>query len=130
LTAYESRASLEAVLNRLAEFLRTDRAFLEGSQGKMLTVSFEFPDLETFFYTSLRNGQVEAGLGQSAESPTVELVMDSEIFDQIFSGQMNPAKAAVKGDLAFSGNMAEAIRFQGLMPNFIRLYQKALNQQP
>ena len=64
MTVFESRESLERVLTRLAELVQTDPAFLKASQDKTLTVSMEFPDLETFFYTSFHDGQVEAGLGE------------------------------------------------------------------
>ncbi|HIE38414.1 MAG TPA: hypothetical protein EYP77_04980, partial [Anaerolineae bacterium] len=46
-------------------------------------------------------------------------------FDRIFSGKLNPAKAAMKGDLAFSGNAATAMRFQSTLSDFIRLYRQA-----
>ena len=125
---YESRESLEKVLATLAELVQTDAAFIEASHGKTLTVSMELPDLEAFFYTHFQDGQVEAGLGEPAESATVELVLDSDVFDRVFSGQLNPAKAAMKGDLAFSGNVAAAMRFQGVLPDFVRLYQQAKQQ--
>jgi len=128
MTAYESRESLERVLTNLAELVQMDPAFIEASRGKTLTVSMEFPDLEAFFYTHFLDGQVEAGLGQPAESPTVELVLDSDVFDRVFGGQLNPAKAAMKGDLAFSGNVAAAMRFQGVLSDFVRLYQQAKQQ--
>jgi putative sterol carrier protein len=125
---YETREALEKVLTKLAELVQTDPAFVAASRGKTLTVSMEFPDLEAFFYTHFQDGQVEAGLGEPAESATVELVLDSDIFDRVFSGQLNPAKAAMKGDLAFSGNVAAAMRFQGVLSDFVRLYQQAKQQ--
>jgi len=125
MSAFETRQALEEVLSRWAELVQADPALLEASRGKNLTVSMEFPDLETFFYTRLQDGRIEAGLGELEEEPTVELVLDSEVFDRVFSGQLNPAKAAMKGDLAFSGNMAAAMRFQGVLSDFVRLYQQA-----
>ena len=125
MTAYASREDLEKVLARLAELIREDAAFAEASRGKKLTVCMEFPDLETFFYTSLQDGAVDAGVGEPEEPPTVELVLDSEVFDAVFSGRLNPAKAAMKGDLAFSGNAAAAMRFQSTLSDFVRLYQQA-----
>ena len=124
MTVFESRESLEEILIRLAELVQTDPVFLEASQGKTLTVSMELPDWEVFFYTRFLDGQVEAGLEEPAET-TIDLVMDSEIFDKVFTGALNPAKAAVKGDLAFSGNVAAAMRFQTLLSDFSRLYQQA-----
>ena len=122
---YETRESLEKVLTRLAELVQSDPAFLEASQGRNLTVNMEFPDLEVFFYTYFLDGRVEAGLGQPEEDPIVELVMDSDIFDRVISGRMNPAKAARKGDMAFSGQVAAAMRFQVVLKDFVRLYKQA-----
>jgi len=122
---YESREDLEKVLGRLAELIQTDPAFIEASKGKNLVVAMEFPDLEVFFHTRFQDGTVAAGLGEPEEEPTVELVMDSDVFDRIFSGKLNPAKAAMKGDLAFSGNAAAAMKFQKTLSDFIRLYQQA-----
>jgi putative sterol carrier protein len=51
--------------------------------------------------------------------------MDSDIFDGMFTGQVNAAKAAMKGDLAFSGNVAAAMRLQSLMDDFKRIYLQA-----
>ncbi|HHS96967.1 MAG TPA: SCP2 sterol-binding domain-containing protein, partial [Chloroflexi bacterium] len=97
----------------------------EASKGKNLVVAMEFPDLEVFFHTRFQDGEVTAAVGEPEEEPTVELVMDSDVFDRIFSGKLNPAKAAMKGDLAFSGNAAAAMKFQGTLSDFIRLYQQA-----
>lgn len=122
---YESREALEKVLLRLAELARADPALLEASRGKQLTVSMEFPDLESFFHIRFDNGNVDAGLGEPQEPPTAELVLDSDVFDGIFSGQVNPAKAAMKGELAFSGNASAAMRFQSVLSDFVRLYNQA-----
>ena len=125
MTAYESREALEKVLLRLAELAKADPALIEASRGRQLTVSMEFPDLETFFYTRFQDGKVDAGLGEPEEPATAELVLDSDVFDGIFSGQVNPAKAAMRGDLAFSGNAAAAMRFQSVLADFVRLYNQA-----
>lgn len=128
MTAFETRRDFEEILGRWAELVQDDPALRKASQGKNLLVGMEFPDMETFFYTRLQDGKIEAGLGEVEEEPTVELVLDSDIFDRVFSGQLNPAKAAMKGDLAFSGNVAAAMRFQGVLSDFVRLYKQAKEQ--
>jgi putative sterol carrier protein len=87
-------------------------------------MSFEFPDLEVFFYTRFLDGKVEGGLGE-LEDAEIQLTMDSDIFDGMFTGKVNAAKAAMKGDLAFSGNVAAAMRLQSLMNDYQRVYLAA-----
>lgn len=122
--AFETPEEMKKVLTRLAELLQADEAILEASQGKNLSISYEFPDMEVFFYTRFLDGKVEAGLGE-LEDADMQLTMDSDIFDGMFTGTINAAKAAMKGDLAFSGNVAAAMRLQGLINDFQRIYLQA-----
>lgn len=121
---FETPEEMERVLRKMAEMAQSDEALVEASQGKHLTISYEFPDLDLFFYTNFLDGKVEAGLGEF-EDADVQLTMDSDIFDGMFTGTVNAAKAAMKGDLAFSGNVAAAMRLQGLMGDFQRIYKQA-----
>ena len=121
---FETAEEMQAVLNRMAELMLDDEALLGASEGKHLTISYEFPDLDIFFYTNFLDGDVEAGL-EELEDADIQLTMDSDVFDGMFTGKVNAAKAAMKGDLAFSGNVASAMRLQGLMDDFKRLYQQA-----
>jgi len=108
----------------MAELAQSDEALIKASKGKHLTINYEFPDLDVFFHTNFLDGKIEAGLGE-VEDADVELVMDSDILDGMFSGTINAAKAAMKGDLAFSGNVAKAMRLQSLMGDFQRVYEQA-----
>lgn len=122
--AFETPEEMQEVLSKMAELLQSDAAVLHASKGKNFTISYEFPDLDIFFYTNLLDGNVEAGLGE-LEDADIQLTMDSDIFDGMFTGKVNAAKAAMKGDLAFSGNVASAMRLQGLMDDFKRIYLQA-----
>jgi len=122
--AFETPEEMQKVLSKMAELLQSDVAVLHASKGKNFTISYEFPDLDIFFYTNLLDGNVEAGLGE-LEDADIQLTMDSDIFDGMFTGKVNAAKAAMKGDLAFSGNAASAMRLQGLMDDFKRIYLQA-----
>jgi putative sterol carrier protein len=124
MSTFETPEEMQEVLNKMAELVQSDAALVQASKGKNLTISYEFPDLEIFFYTNFLDGQVEAGLGE-VEEANIQLTMDSDIFDGMFTGKVNAAKAAMKGDLAFSGNVAAAMRLQGLMDDFKRIYVRA-----
>lgn len=121
---FEAPEELEQVLQKMAELAQSDQALIKASRGRNLTIAYEFPDLDIFFYTNFRDGEVEAGLGELEDSD-IYLTMDSDIFDGMFTGKVNAAKAAMKGDLAFSGNVAAAMRLQSLMDDFKRIYLQA-----
>lgn len=124
---FETAEDMQDVLRAMAELIQADAALLQASKGKNLTISYEFPDLDVFFYTNFLDGSVEAGLDEW-EDADIQLTMDSDIFDGMFTGRVNAAKAAMKGELAFSGNVASAMRLQGLMDDFKRLYLQAKGQ--
>jgi putative sterol carrier protein len=124
MATYNTAHDLQQVLSRMAELAETDEALIQASRGRTLTMGYEFPDLDVFFHTNFLDGHVEAGLGE-LDDADIFLTMDSDIFDGMFTGKVNAAKAAMKGDLAFSGNVAAAMRLQGLMDDFKRLYVQA-----
>ena len=125
--AFQTQEELKQVLVKMAELMQSDEALIQASKGKSLSISYEFPDLEVFFYTNFLDGKVEAGVGELEESD-MQLTMDSEVFDGLFTGKVNAAKAAMKGDLAFSGNVAAAMRLQSLMDDFKRIYLQARSE--
>ncbi|MGQ9492445.1 MAG: SCP2 sterol-binding domain-containing protein [Anaerolineae bacterium] len=125
--AFQTPEELKQILARMAELMQSDAALIQASKGKNLTISYEFPDMDVFFYNRFMDGKVEAGLGELEESD-MQLTMDSEIFDGMFTGKVNAAKAAMKGDLAFSGNVAAAMRLQSLLDDFKRIYLQARSE--
>jgi putative sterol carrier protein len=127
MSVFETAEQMTQVLSRMAELAQADGALIKASQGKKLTMAYEFPDLNVFFYTNFLDGQVQAGLGELEDSD-VYLTMDSDVFDGMFTGKVNAAKAAMKGDLAFSGNVAAAMRLQSLMDDFKRIYLQAKSE--
>ena len=124
---FQTAEQMTKVLSRMAELAQADAALIKASQGKKLTMAYEFPDLNVFFYTNFLDGKVEAGLGELEDSD-IYLTMDSDVFDGMFTGKVNAAKAAMKGDLAFSGNVAAAMRLQSLMDDFKRIYLQAKSE--
>ncbi|MBM4430637.1 MAG: hypothetical protein FJ026_09880, partial [Chloroflexi bacterium] len=63
MSVFETPEELQKVLSKMAELLQADAALLQASKDKRLLISYEFPDLEVFFYTNFLNGRIEAGLG-------------------------------------------------------------------
>ncbi len=122
--AFHSPDDMKKVLSKMAELMLSDEAVIKASKGKTLSISFELPDMEVLFYIRFLDGKVEAALGE-LEDAEIQLTMDSDVFDGMLSGTVNAAKAAMKGDLAFSGNVAVAMRLQSLMNDFQRVYLQA-----
>ena len=124
MSAFETPEALKAILVRMAELMQSDPSLIQASKGKNLSISYEFPDLEVAFYNRFLDGRIEAGLG-AVENAEMQLTMDSDVFDGMFTGKVNTAVAAMKGDISFSGNVSAAMKLQGLMKDFQRIYLAA-----
>ncbi len=125
MTAYASKEAMEETLTRSFELMQSDAAFHEGTKKAHLSIGFEIDDLDLTFVIKLDHGSVAAALGASPEEADVELAMSSDAYDRMFTGQLSPMKAALFGDLAFSGDIPAATKLQGLLPEMIRIYKKA-----
>jgi len=82
----------------------------------------EIEDLDLFFYTHFQDGQFTGGLGEFTGEAMVELSMSSEVFDGMFSGELDATAAAMSGELAFSGDVSAAMGLQSLQDDMNRVY--------
>jgi putative sterol carrier protein len=123
-TKYKSAEQMEPVLTRMAELMTRDAGLLKASENTNLTIAYEFPDVGVLFYTRLMDGTVAAGLG-ATYGADIKLRMNSEVFDGMFTGTVNPVSAFELGRLTFSGSMTTAMRLQDLIPDFGRVYLQA-----
>ena len=124
MSAFESKEAMEKVLLKMAELMQSDEALIAGSKGKKVSVCYKFPDLGVFFYNKFVDGKVEAGLGELKDAD-MQLKMTSDIFDGMNTGKVNAARAAMKGDIAYTGNVTAGMKIQGLQGDIGRVYQKA-----
>lgn len=123
---YCSAEEARAVLQKLIDLIKEDRAFREGTRGIELSLAFELMDFDDLtLYLSFNDGKIEGCLGEPEEEAMVTLSMDSKVLDGIFSGETDGAAAAMSGDLSFSGDVQAAMGLQNLMDDFIRLYALA-----
>lgn len=122
MAGYESSAEMERVIARWLELLAEDEAIREGCEGYDVSVEFEVEDLDLFFYTHFVDGRVSCGMGEFPGEAMVELCMSSEVFDGMFSGELDATTAAMSGDLAFSGDVSAAMGLQSLEDDLNRLY--------
>ena len=124
MAGYKSAEEMSQVLARMAELMASDPGLVEASRRTNVAVAYEFRDLGVSFYTRMGNGSVEGGLGEIA-NPDVRIMMKSSVFDGIFSGTLNAMSAYEMGQLSFTGNMSAAMRLEGLVGNFGRVYRQA-----
>lgn len=122
MAAYESSATMERVVSLWLDLLEKDEAIEEGCKGYDVSVEFEIEDLDSIFYVHFLDGEFSGGLGEFPGEAMVELSMSSEVFDGMFSGELDATSAAMSGELAFSGDVAAAMGLQSLQEDLNRVY--------
>jgi len=122
MTDYDSAEEMGKVIARWLELVGEDRAISEGCEGYDVSVEFEIEDLDLFFYTHFNDGSFSGGIGNFPGESMVELCMSSEVFDGMFSGELDATTAAMSGDLAFAGDVSAAMGLQSLQEDLNRLY--------
>jgi putative sterol carrier protein len=125
MAGYESAAEMEKVIARWIELIPGDDAVSEGSEGYDVSVEFEIEDLDFFFHIHFQDGSFGGGIGKLPGEVMVELCMSSEVFDGMFSGELDATTAAMSGDLAFAGDVSAAMGLQSLQDGLNRIYLAA-----
>ncbi len=102
------------ILVRFLAYLEGDPQTAEFARGKDVTFLFTIKDTGHVFFMSFREGTVRAGMGEPPVPADVRLKLSADVFDGMFTGRINPAKAAMTGKLSFSGDTAKAMTMQKL----------------
>jgi putative sterol carrier protein len=122
MAGYESAEEMEKVIARWLALMPRDSEISEGSKGYDVSVEFEIEDLDFFFYVHFKDGDFNGGIGEFPGEAMVELCLSSEVFDGMFSGELDATTAAMSGDLAFAGDVSAAMGLQSLQDDLNRLY--------
>ncbi len=125
MAGYESAGDMEKVIARWLGLIPADEAIKERCGGYDVSVEFEVEDLDFFFYIHFQDGDFSGGIGEFPGEAMVELCMSSEVFDGMFSGELDATTAAMSGDLAFAGDVSAAMGLQVLQEDLNRLYLAA-----
>jgi putative sterol carrier protein len=125
MAGYESAGEMEKVIARWLELIRGDDTIKDGCEGYDVSVEFEIEDLDFFFYIHFEERDFSGGIGEFPGEAMVELCMSSEVFDGMFSGELDATTAAMSGDLAFAGDVSAAMGLQSLQDDLNRLYVEA-----
>ncbi len=70
---------------------------------------------EHVLHVDLKTGKGGAAEGPSPTTPTVYFSMREEDFTKMFSGEMNPTKAFISGQLKINGDMQKAMALESLI---------------
>lgn len=117
-----ARDQMTRLLQRFTEGLRVHEGLRAFSQGKHTLIHFILTDLELSFYVNCQDGTVEAALGAPPTPPDVTLKLRAALLDGIFTGRVNAVRAAMSGQLSFSGDTAKAMAFQRIQKEIGDLY--------
>ncbi len=102
------------ILAKLLANLESDPAMAEFARGKNVTFHFTIKDGGQNFFMSFQDGTVQAGMGEPPMPADVRLKMSADTFDGMFTGRINPTRAAMTGKLSFSGDTTKAMAMQKL----------------
>jgi len=120
----EARRKVQAILADFVGRVDRDPAIRDFARGKDVAVKYVLPDVGLVFHMVFRD-EPRSALGEPAEKPPVSLKMNAEILDAVFMERLGGMKAAMSGQMAFSGNTMKAMSLQRIQKDLCRLYAEA-----
>ncbi|MEW6228536.1 MAG: SCP2 sterol-binding domain-containing protein [Bacillota bacterium] len=125
MAGYESREGLEKVVVRMLELMRADEKVAEASKGVDFAVGFAITDLDATFLFNFKGGQLTGETGEDIRPAQIKLSMDSDTFNAVFTGELDPVGAAMWGRIAVSGDIGLAMSLLGVVDDLRRIYTTA-----
>lgn len=120
----EARRKMEAILTDFVGRVDRDPSIRGFSKGKAVSVRYVIPDVDLTFYMAFQD-EPRSALGEPPEKAPVSLKMNAEILDAVFMERIGGMKAAMSGQMAFSGNTMKAMSLQRIQKDLCRLYAEA-----
>ncbi|MBI5526031.1 MAG: class II aldolase/adducin family protein, partial [Deltaproteobacteria bacterium] len=121
----DARRKMEAILRDFVARVDRDPSICEFAKGKNVTVRYVIPDVDLSFSMAFAENVPRSSLGDPAGKPQVTLKMNAEVLDGVFMERIGGMKAAMSGQLAFSGNTMKAMSLQRIQKDLCRLYAEA-----
>ncbi len=125
MAGYESPEELRGIVQHLVELMKSDEAIVNASKGSEFAVGFTITDFDETFILAFKDGEVEGRMGADIAPTQIKLSMDSETFDGVFSGEVDPMGAAMSGRIAFGGDLGLAMNLFGVVDDLRRIYAEA-----
>jgi autoinducer 2 (AI-2) kinase len=124
----ETVAALRRILEQFAAGIARDESVREFSAGQDVALYFVLPDVGLDLHIALRDGAVSAGLGEPSGGSVVQLRMRAAVLDGMFTGKLDAMKAAMEGEISFTGDSAKAMAVQQMQKPMRRHYAAAREQ--
>lgn len=128
MSGYESREQLRRVVKHVVDLIKSDARVLKASEGSSFTVGFAIMDLDETFLLTFKEGEIGGEVGADITPAQIKLTMDSETFDGVFGGAVDPMGAAMSGQIMFSGDLGLAMNLLGVVDDLRRIYTTAKAQ--
>jgi autoinducer 2 (AI-2) kinase len=117
--------AMRKVLTGFVEGISGGGALDRFAADRDVTLHFIVSDLGDAFWFRLRDGEVQAAMGNPDAEAEVELRLAADVLDGMFTGRVNPMQAAMEGRLSFSGDTAKAMSLQEFQEDLSYLYREA-----
>jgi ketol-acid reductoisomerase len=116
---------VEPVLRAFLARAVQDRALQAFAQGSSITTHYILSEPNTQFYLRFEDGRVTGELGPPPTPAEVCIRAGAEVLDGMLTGRINAMRAAMSGQIAFSGETRRALSVQRIQGDLCRLYQQA-----
>ena len=121
-------AQYMALIKEFLALMSQDAEVKAKTASKDIAFQITFKENEESCYLYFNKGNIEADLGEYPGSAEVNLRMPIEIFDGMMLGTVNGAKAAMTGQMSFTGNVRKAMSMQSILNLMMGSYQEAIKK--
>jgi len=116
------------LIKEFLSIMSQDEQVKAKTSSKDISFQITFKDNEESCYLNFVKGDIDAGLGAFPPGASVNLRMPIEIFDGMMMGTVNGAKAAMTGQMSFTGDVRKAMSMQSILNLMMSSYQAALKK--
>jgi ketol-acid reductoisomerase len=125
--SHVSPAQLQAILSTFLALAAQDSALQTFARGRDLDTHYILGE-GSAFHLGFHQGAVTGGLGDPPIPAQVQLTLSPATLDGMFTNRLNPARAAMSGDITFAGEVRLALSIQRVQKDLTRLYTQARHQ--